>query len=97
MSPPPVGGNSSASGGGGEWLVGDIAEEDEFSMDSEINRRMLGRTIHYSYNANNNPKGSAVSCGQKRGTPQTGCLPPRGEGAVSSRNINCATYNRGCK
>ena len=97
MWPPPAGGNSSASGGGGGWLVGDIAGEDEFSMDSEINRRMLQSTNPHGTDKTKNPKEPAAGCGQGRGTRYTGCLPSNNKNPSKPRNPNCGLRNRECR
>ena len=87
MWPPPAGGNSSASGG----LVGDIAGEDEFSMDSEINRMLLQGTNPHGTDNTNKPKVPAVACDQGRVTRYTGCLPRR-KGDPLNRATQSMTY-----
>ena len=85
-------GISSASGGGGEWLVGDItaAAEEEFLMDSEINRRMLG-TVRVT-DGTKNAKKQSVDCGQGKGYRT--CLPKGNTGSKPKQN--CGNYNRNC-
>ena len=49
----------------------------EFSMDSEINRRMMQSTNPHGTDKTKNPKVPAVACEQGRGTRYMGCLPRR--------------------
>ena len=85
-------GISSESGGGGEWLVGDIAAaaEEEFLMDSEINRRMLA-TVRVT-DSTKNAKKQSVACGH--GKDYKSCLPRGNKGGKPKQN--CGRYTRVC-
>ena len=89
----PVRSNSSTSGccngDQEEWLVGDIAPEEEFLMGSETNRR-LQATNPVTYNSFN-PKKAPLSCGQGKGYRT--CLPT---GNKKVRNSHCGDYKRDC-
>ncbi|KAL6338412.1 hypothetical protein AAG906_020496 [Vitis piasezkii] len=90
----PVRGNSSTrgccNGDQEEWLVGDIAPEEEFLMGSETNRRMLS-TIHYT-DGSKFPKKPAASCGQGKGYRT--CLPRGNKGGKPKQK--CGDYTRDC-
>ncbi|KAJ9697437.1 hypothetical protein PVL29_009316 [Vitis rotundifolia] len=90
----PVRGNSSTSGccngDQEEWLVGDIAPEEEFLMDSETNRR-LQASGPPTYNAIN-LKRAALPCGQGKGYRT--CSPIRNNGGKF--NQKCGHYTRVC-
>ncbi|KAJ9697436.1 hypothetical protein PVL29_009315 [Vitis rotundifolia] len=89
----PVRSNSSTSGccngDQEEWLVGDIAPEEEFLMGSETNRRL--RALQPATSNTFNPKRAALPCG--RGKGYRICL-PRGNKKVS--NDHCGMYKRDC-
>uniref|UniRef100_F6HWM9 Uncharacterized protein n=1 Tax=Vitis vinifera TaxID=29760 RepID=F6HWM9_VITVI len=93
----PVRGNSSTSGccngDQEEWLVGDIAPEEEFLMGSETNRML--QASHPSKNTVYKAligKKPGAPCGQYKSYGS--CL-PRGNKRVSKTG-HCGTYTRGC-
>lgn len=95
----PVGlGNSSVVGGGGgrgEWLVGaDITTtsdlEEEFLMDSEINRRMLTGDQHITDRSKDPHKAAGQGCGS--GKPYVPCF---GKGNPDKKpKQKCGMYTR---
>ena len=97
-SPVPLANSYTSKGGAAdhrEWLVGDMAEEEEeeFLMDSEINRRLLPYSsilkyaaVHAAYS-----KDPAFPCGYKG---QQSC---EGHGnRLGKPKQKCNYYNRGC-
>ncbi|KAJ9697435.1 hypothetical protein PVL29_009314 [Vitis rotundifolia] len=91
----PVRGNSSTSGccngDQEEWLVGDIAPEEEFLMGSETNRRLQASDPVTTNSLH--PNKLPVSCGQGKGYRI--CL-PTGNDKVSKPGHHCGDYTRDC-
>uniref|UniRef100_F6HS18 Uncharacterized protein n=1 Tax=Vitis vinifera TaxID=29760 RepID=F6HS18_VITVI len=91
----PVRSNSSTSGccngDQEEWLVGDIAPEEEFLMGSETNRRL--QASNHVTDGSKHPKKPAVPCRPLK--RYVTCFPTKNPKVRKFRQ-NCAMYTRGC-